>query len=190
MKIRDLSRNKARILGIALGLALLSAAVYAATTLVLAVGTIPDSALFVGPATVTVRTLTINPGETLAWHYHPGYAFNVVKSGALTVEDGCGSPEQTLNAGDAFEEMNGEVHRAKNLGSEPVLVYNTFIMPQGQPTTINIPNNERKCGPPVTPDDCKNNGWMIYDHPKPFENQGACVDWVIHRPRITIPSPY
>jgi quercetin dioxygenase-like cupin family protein len=116
---------------------------------VLALGTISDSQLFGGPATVTARTLTIRPGEVLAWHYHPGYAFNVVKSGTLTVEEGCGG-EESLTPGQAFEEMEGHVHRAKNLSTtEDVVVYNTFIMPQGKPTTVNIPGNERRCGPPA-----------------------------------------
>ena len=190
MRIRILNsiRNH-RVLAIALSIALLSASVYAAVTVILAVGTIPETEIFGGPATVTVRTLTINPGESLAWHYHPGYAFNVVKTGVLTVEEGCGG-ERNLNPGEAFEELQGHVHRAKNLTTEPVLVYNTFVMPQGQPTTINIPNNERRCGPPSTVDDCLMDGWMNYNHPQPFENQGACVKWVLHRPRTTIPLPY
>jgi hypothetical protein len=75
----------------------LAAVAYAATIMLLAVGTIPQSQLVDGPATVTDRTLTIKPGEVLAWHYHPGYAFNVVTHGTLTVEDGCGG-EQTLQS--------------------------------------------------------------------------------------------
>lgn len=187
MKIRRLHRKF--VLAIGLGSALLTATVYAATTLILAVGTIPESELFGGPATVTVRTLTIAPGETLAWHHHPGYAFNVVKSGVLTVEEGCGGPEETLSPGQAFEEVQGHVHRAKNLGTEPTVVYNTFIMPQGQPTTINTPNNERLCGPPSNVDECMKDGWMTFSFPETFENQGACVKWVLHRPRTTIPVP-
>ena len=190
MKIRTLGISKGRVLAVGLGIILLGATVYAAVTVILAVGTIPETALFGGPATVTVRTLTIAPGETLAWHYHPGYAFNVVKSGVLTVEEGCGGPEETLIPGQAFEELQGHVHRAKNLGTEPTVVYNTFIMPQGQPTTVNIPNNMQKCGPPSSVNDCFREGWMIYDHPQPFENQGACVKWVLNRPRTTIPLPY
>src|SRR5829696_7366239 len=81
------------VIAVGLGVVLLGVTAYAAVTNILAVGTIPHSDLFDGPATVTVRTLTIKPGETLAWHYHPGYAFNVVKSGTLTVEDGCGGEE-------------------------------------------------------------------------------------------------
>jgi len=188
MKVRKTSRNL--VIAIGVGIVLLGVTVYSATTNILAVGTIPDSQLFNGPATVTVRTLTINPGETLAWHYHPGYAFNVVKSGALTVEDGCGGGDETLTPGQAFEEMDGRVHRAKNLSAtDPVVVYNTFIMPQGKPTTVNIPGNERRCGPPEKVEECKNDGWLKFTFPQSFIDQGQCIDFVRHRPRNTIPVP-
>jgi quercetin dioxygenase-like cupin family protein len=167
---------------------LFGAVAYAATTVILAVGTIPHSEFFNGPATVTVRTLTIAPGEVLAWHYHPGYAFNVVKRGTLTAEDGCGG-EETIIAGQAFEEVEGRVHRAKNLGTEEVLVYNTFIVPEGSPTTVNIPNNERQCGPPRSVSECRDDGWMNFTHPGSFSNQGNCIDYVNHRPRTVIPVP-
>jgi quercetin dioxygenase-like cupin family protein len=177
------------VLVVCLSLVVLFAAVaYAATTNILAVGTIPHSDLFDGPATVTVRTLTLAPGETLAWHYHPGYAFNVVKSGTLTVEDGCGGDEALIQ-GTAFEETEGRVHRAKNLTTEPVVVYNTFIVPQGKPTTVNIPNNERRCGPPIDINECKDEGWLKFNLPESFANQGSCVDFVRHRPRNVIPVP-
>lgn len=180
--------RKLLAIAICVGVVLLGVTVYSATTNILAVGTIPDSQLFNGPATVTDRTLTIPPGETGAWHYHPGYAFNVVKSGTLTVEDGCGG-EQTLTPGQAFEEMDGRVHRAKNLGTTDVVVYNTFIMPQGKPTTVNIPGNERRCGPPQNVDECKNDGWLNFTLPQSFISQGECIDFVKHRPRNTIPVP-
>jgi quercetin dioxygenase-like cupin family protein len=179
-----------RLIAISSAVLLTAVTAYAAVTVILAVGTIPQSELFDGPATVTVRTLTILPGESLAWHYHPGYAFNVVKSGTLTVEDGCGGDEETLTPGEAFEEMDGRVHRAKNLSAtEPVVVYNTFIVPQGKPTTRNIPNNERRCGPPVDVAECKDAGWVNFSHPQGFANQGECIDFVKHRPRNIIPVP-
>ena len=188
MKTNQL-RNKL-VLIVGLSLIILSGVIaYASSTNVLAVGTIPNSQFFDGPATVTVRTLTINPGEVLAWHYHPGYAFNVVKSGHLTVEEGCGG-EVTLGPNEAFEEMDGHVHRAKNLDpTEPVVVYNTFIMPQGKPTTVNIPNNERRCGPPSDATECKDNGWTQFTQPNSFNNQGECVDYVRHRARVVLPVP-
>ena len=188
MKVRTPSRGF--VIAFGLGAVLLGAGAYAAVPSVLAVGTIPHSELFGGPATVTVRTLTIKPGEVLAWHYHPGYAFNVVKSGTLTVEDGCGGAEETLTPGQAFEEVEGHVHRAKNLSAtEDVVVYNTFVVPQGRPTTVNIPNNERRCGPPTNVEECKDHGWAKFTQPRSFNDQGDCVQYVRHRPRIILPVP-
>src|SRR5918994_2795870 len=169
----ETSRKKLAIaIATTIGVVLLGFTAYAATTNILAVGTIPNSQLFDGPATVTVRTLTIPPGEVGAWHYHPGYAFNVVKSGTLTVEEGCGG-EESLTPGQAFEEVEGHVHRAKNLSAtEDVVVYNTFIMPQGKQPTRNIPGNERRCGPPSDADECKDDGWLKFNHPQTFGSQG------------------
>jgi hypothetical protein len=129
---------------------------------------------------VTVRQLTIAPGEVLAWHYHPGHAYNVIKRGTLTAEDGCGQ-EEVFTVGQAFEEVDGRVHRAKNLGNEEVEVYNTFIVPEGQPTTVNIPNNERLCGPPRSANECENGGWMSFTYPRSFRNQGDCKQYVNRR---------
>lgn len=185
-----LKTRRGAVLAISVAILLTGVTAYAAVTVILAVGTILQSQLFDGPATVTVRTLTIAPGESLQWHYHPGYAYNVVKSGTLTVEDGCGGEEETLTPGQAFEEMDGRVHRAKNLSAtEPVVVYNTFIVPEGKPTTRNIPNNERRCGPPIDADECKDDGWLKFTHPSSFINQGQCIDYVRHRPRNVIPVP-
>jgi quercetin dioxygenase-like cupin family protein len=86
---------------------------------VIAVGTMDHSELVGGPATVTMRLLTIDPGEVLGWHSHPGAgAFTVVTSGVLNVEDGCGG-ESVYTAGQAFLEPPGRVHRGKNLTDEP-----------------------------------------------------------------------
>ena len=168
--------------------ALVARPAYSAIIDIIAVGTIPQSAIFEGPATVTARTLTIKPGETLAWHYHPGYAFNAVKSGALTFEEGCGGTE-TLTPGQAFEEVDGHVHRAMNLSAEDAVVSNTFIVPQGRPTTVNIPGNVRRCGPPAEVNECKDGGWAQFDFPSAFENEGQCVQFVRHRPRVTLSVP-
>ena len=161
----------------ALGFALLGVPAYSSVSEILAVGTIPDSELFDGPATVTVRKLTIDPGEILTWHYHPGRAYSVILSGTLTAEDGCGG-EEVLTAGQAFEEVSGRVHRAKNLGTVPVVVINTFIVPQGSPTTIQIPNNQRLCGPPESVEECKNGRWVNFTHPRSFSSKGDCKQFV------------
>jgi len=147
--------RKRLVIVVALGIAFMGIPAYSSVSEIIAVGTIPHSELFDGPATVTVRKLTIDPGEVLTWHYHPGRAYNVILSGTLTAEDGCGG-EESLTPGQSFEEVSGRIHRAKNLGTVPVVVINTFIVPQGMPTTIQIPNNQRLCGPPESVEECKN----------------------------------
>jgi hypothetical protein len=79
MKVRKF--KIAVVIAISLGVVVCSAIDYAQSITPLAVCSIPHSQLFEGAATVTVRTRTINHGNSLAWHYHPGHAFNVVKSG-------------------------------------------------------------------------------------------------------------
>lgn len=66
-------------------------------------GTIPSSELFNGPADLAVRQITMQPGDVIPWHYHPGRAYVVVKSGTVTETDGCGGAE-VFTAGQAFEE--------------------------------------------------------------------------------------
>lgn len=40
------------------------------------------------------------------------------------------------------------IERRTSVGREDAVVYNTFIVPKEKPTTVNIPGNERRCGPP------------------------------------------
>ena len=167
---------------ISLAFVFLGVTVYSQTANMLIEGTIPDSKLFDGAAKVSVRELTIKPGEELPLHYHPGHVFIVVKSGTLTVEDGCGG-EKKLTPGQGLEEMNGRVHRGKNVDATDVVVYDIFITEPGKPTTVTIPANERRCGPPKDVEECRNDGWRRFNHPRSFSNQGRCVDFVRHMPR-------
>src|SRR5947209_4470678 len=58
------------------------------------------------------------------------------KFGALHLEEGCGG-EETLTAGQAFEELHGHIHRAKNMTSEQVEVFNTSL-PQDVSVGVDI----------------------------------------------------
>lgn len=170
------------VIAISLAVVFLGVTVYSQTANTLIEGTIPDSKVFDGAAKVSVRELTIKPGEELPLHYHPGHVFIVVKSGTLTVEDGCGG-EKKLTPGQGLEEMNGRVHRGKNVDATDVVVYDIFITAPDKPTTVTIPANERRCGPPKDVDECKNDGWRRFNHPRSFINQGRCVAFVRHMPR-------
>lgn len=174
-KMNPLRRKVALAVGLS-AVALFGVTAYAAITNVLGSGNIPHSETLDGPATVTVRTISFAPGEVGAWHYHPGPLFNVVTQGTVTVEDGCGG-EQSYTVGQAFEE-GGRVHRPKNLGGVPTFAYQTFVVPLGNPTTINITGNQRLCGPARNVEECKDNGWMNFTFPQAFNNQGECVAFV------------
>jgi hypothetical protein len=145
--------------------------------------------LWNGPAALTARTLNTPRGEiTGPWHYHPGFVYNVVRQGTVTVEDGCGVI-QSYDAGQAFETSEGRVHRAYNLGSVDAIESNMFVGPPGRPITVFIPNNERRCGPPSTVAECRDNGWTHFNHPTTFANQGQCIEYVNHRQRVTVLLP-
>ncbi|MER6912832.1 cupin domain-containing protein [Streptomyces sp. NPDC000594] len=85
-----------------------------------------------GPTDVVVRTITIEPGGSTGWHYHDGQLLVVVKSGTLTrtLHD---CSVEVMPAGSAFTEPSGVEHRhiGRNLGTEPVVLYATYVLPQG-----------------------------------------------------------
>jgi hypothetical protein len=150
---------------------------YAATPTTLGVANNVNSQIANGPATLTARKLVIPAGEIGGWHYHPGTITAVVTRGTVTVEDGCGGGE-TFTVGQGFEKSDRRVHRAINPGDVEEEEYNTFIMPQGNPITVNIPGNQQLCGPALNEDECKDNGWMNFNFPQAFNNQGECVSFV------------
>jgi len=185
--IMNCSKTKlTSVIGVSL---LVIGVVYAAVPLELWVGTSNHIGLWNGPSTLTARTLKTPVGESTGpWHYHPGYVYNVVRQGTITVEDGCGGA-QSYSAGQAFETSEGRVHRAYNLGGEDAIESNMFVSPPGRPITVFIPNNERRCGPPSSVDECMGDGWASFNHPSPFTNQGQCIAYVNHRPRVTLLAP-
>ncbi len=176
-------------LGILIGFGVV---VYAATATILGVGNMPHSEIVNGPATLTARRLTIPPGEVGGWHYHPGIILSVIgtptNQGSVTIEDGCGGAE-TYVPGQAFEQIGGRVHRASNLSGATVEEHNMFINLQGTPLTVNIPNNERLCGPAKFVEECMNEGWRKFNFPGTFGNQGECVKYTLQRPRTSLLVP-
>jgi hypothetical protein len=154
---------------------------------ILGVGDTPHSEIIGGPARLTARRLLIYPGTPpSAWHYHPGTLLSVVGNegspdphvnrGAVTIEDGCGGSE-TFEPGEAFEQSGGRVHRAVNYSGDTVEEHNMFINPLSDTRlTVNLP--ERRCGPARSVAECKNNGWMNFNHPRSFDSQGDCIEYV------------
>lgn len=147
---------------------------YAATSVISGVGTIAHFEPFDGPATMTARSLFIGANEVLPWHQHPGIgAYTIVKTGTLTVEDGCGG-EVVYPHGTAFIEPPGRVHRGK-AGDVAVETVQTFVVPVSSAFSVNVP---KACGSPLVVGECKGNGWSAFTYPRTFSNQGDCVRYV------------
>jgi hypothetical protein len=94
----------------------------------------PDESDFV------MQSITIQPGGQTGWHTHPGAALAIVSSGTLTLTSvregarghGLECVTETISAGRSFVDPgHGNVHVARNLGSEPVEVRVTYT---GVPT--------------------------------------------------------
>ncbi|MCX4848670.1 cupin domain-containing protein [Streptomyces sp. NBC_00893] len=85
-----------------------------------------------GRTDVTFRTITVEPGGSTGWHTHRGPLVAVVKSGTLTrTLDDCSVQETP--AGSSFIEPSGVGHRhiGRNLGTEPVVLWVTYLLPEG-----------------------------------------------------------
>lgn len=170
------SRKTRVVTAVLVGATLLALSAYAAVSQTIAVGTMDHSDFVGGPATVTMRTLTIAPGEVLGWHHHPGIgAITIVKEGTLVVEDGCGGETMHLT-GQAFLEPPGRVHRGKNLTGQQIVTAQTFIVPTGTPTSV---STGQLCGPPAQAGDCRGGEWARFNHPRIFNNQGDCEQYVL-----------
>jgi quercetin dioxygenase-like cupin family protein len=90
-----------------------------------------------GRTDVIVRSITIAPGGSTGWHYHSGQLIAVVKSGTLTRTLQDCSVEVTTT-GTSFIEPAGarHVHIGRNLGTEPVELYVTYLVPEGSPLSV------------------------------------------------------
>jgi len=178
--MRMIVGRKRFVIAAALGATLAGVTAYASFNEPIGSGVMAYSELVDGPATVTMRRLTIFEGEVLGWHYHPGAgAFTIVTQGTLTVEDGCGS-EAVYTAGQAFLEPPNRVHRGKNLGVGNVITAQTFIVPLGSMTSVSLPGP--LCGPPAAMDDCKGGGWQTFGH-RGWRSKS-------HRQRVPSPRPH
>ncbi len=175
MKMNFLKNRLALVVGLSV-VALVGVTAYAAVSEVIAVGTMAHSEALGGPASVTMRRLTIAPGEVLGWHYHPGVgAYTIVRRGTLAVEDGCGG-ETIYTAGQAFLEPPNRVHRGKNYSlTDEIETVQTFIVPLGSPISV---STTQLCGAPTGVQECKNDGWMKFTHPRSFSSQGDCLQYV------------
>ena len=84
---------------------------------------------------------TIAPGGSTGWHQHGGPIWVVIASGTLTLYDG-DDPSCTgviYPPGSAFMDSGTHTHIARNEGSAEVVVYVTFMLPEGGAPRIDAP---------------------------------------------------
>jgi quercetin dioxygenase-like cupin family protein len=95
-----------------------------------------------GLSDVYVRDATIAPGGQSGWHTHPGPAFVSVKSGVATEYHGDDDDCTPIvhPAGTGFIENTGHVHNVRNEGTDPLELVVFFLLPQGAPVRIDMPN--------------------------------------------------
>jgi mannose-6-phosphate isomerase-like protein (cupin superfamily) len=85
------------------------------------------------PATIQIHAFTMNPGDTIPWHYHKGASYVILARGSLTEQhlvgpDQCGSEDVT--AGNAFVEPPGLVHTVTNTGRGVAVIWWATIFPE------------------------------------------------------------
>jgi len=89
-----------------------------------------------GPREMLVTSITVDPGGSFGWHTHPGPVLVAVSKGTLALyqPDRGRCPRSTITAGHGFIEDGGDVHLARNEGSDPVELSATFLARTG--TTV------------------------------------------------------
>ena len=82
-----------------------------------------------------IRFVEFLPGGASGKHHHPAHTFGYILEGSLTIETE-GKPPVTVRAGEAYQEVPGNVHDAKNLTGSPVKLVVFRVHPKGQPETV------------------------------------------------------
>jgi quercetin dioxygenase-like cupin family protein len=88
------------------------------------------------------KQITIAPGGSTGWHWHPGRVFGVIRAGTLTHDFADCSVDGIYPAGAPITEESGpdHVHIGRNLGTEPVVMWVVYIDAAGAPLSVEAPN--------------------------------------------------
>jgi quercetin dioxygenase-like cupin family protein len=90
----------------------------------------------------TLVKYTIVPGGVFGWHRHGGPLWVMVVSGSLTLydSDDPSCTGEVYLAGSTFMDSGKHIHNARNEGSEDLVVYAVFMLPEGGMPRIDAPN--------------------------------------------------
>ncbi len=88
------------------------------------------------------RELTIAPGGSTGWHWHPGQVYGVIRQGTLTHYGSDCAVDGVYATGNPITERSGPgyVHLGRNLGFEPLVMWVGYIEPAGEPLANEVPN--------------------------------------------------
>lgn len=89
----------------------------------------PDTIQLSATNGVLMETATAAPGASFGWHYHRTALSVVITKGTLTLYDSK-DPSCTphrYSAGEGFIEPANRIHLARNEGTEPVVLYATYL---------------------------------------------------------------
>lgn len=85
---------------------------------------------------VVLQKLTIQPGGSTGWHWHPGVVVLTVESGTMTrvtKVNRRGCTVETFQAGTSFIKQGTNVLNGYNRGSVPLVLWVTYIKPENTP---------------------------------------------------------
>ena len=96
----------------------------------------------VGTTHLVLRRITIQPGGSTGWHYHPSVVRGVVTAGVLTHYAPDCSIDGVDKPGTVIVETAGPgyVHLGMNLGRKPVVLEVLYQAPVGEPLAVDMPN--------------------------------------------------
>ena len=90
------------------------------------------------PVDFVHASLTFQPGDRTAWHYHPGPTFVTVQQGQITFQQSDCST-RTYTAGQSFVEGGADnIGRAQNTGTTATTVNVLFVTPVGSAMTFPV----------------------------------------------------
>ncbi|MDF2585144.1 MAG: cupin [Mycobacterium sp.] len=88
------------------------------------------------------KELTIAPGGSTGWHWHPGQVYGVIRAGTLTHYGSDCEIDGIYPTGGTITEQTGPgyIHLGRNLGAEPLVMWVGYIEPAGSPQANPVPN--------------------------------------------------
>jgi hypothetical protein len=92
--------------------------------------------------TIQIHAFTLQPGDTIPWHYHKGVSYVILKHGTLTETHLVGPhrcAKETLRVGGAFTESPGQVHTVTNTSAEVAVVWWSTVFPESDGITVFSP---------------------------------------------------